>query len=184
MGVLSFAAAGIEDGADGVALVNPDNMVLDFISYGGSFDATDGPANGMTAADIGVTEAGNGVNLKVKTGMIFPASLSVQVDYVGFEDGQMKLELVIGGMLAKLDGMITQAIESMTLPEGLSVEFPHITIDVAPLLARSDEVSDACVAYRRAAARFLERGFLERAIGVYRDAARALPGEASIWQEM
>ena len=71
-------------------------------------------------SEIAVTEAGNGVNLKVKTGMIFPASLSVQIDYVGFEDGQMKLKLVIGGMLAKLDGMITQTIESMTLPEGLS----------------------------------------------------------------
>jgi len=59
-GTLSFAAPGIQNGApDGLALVNPDGVVIQFLSYEGSFIAADGPAVGMESADIGVTENGS-----------------------------------------------------------------------------------------------------------------------------
>jgi len=41
---------------EGLALVNPSSQVVLFLSYEGSFLATDGPAVGMTSVDIGVTE--------------------------------------------------------------------------------------------------------------------------------
>ena len=48
---------GIQNGPpDGIAL-NGNNGIVEFISYEGSFTATDGPANGMTSTDIGVTES-------------------------------------------------------------------------------------------------------------------------------
>lgn len=56
MGVLSFAgpAGGIQNGSpDGFALVNNNGQVVEFISYEGSFVATNGPASGMTAVDVG-----------------------------------------------------------------------------------------------------------------------------------
>ena len=51
---------GIQNGApDGIALVSNGGVVIEFISYEGtSFMATDGPANGQTSVNIGVSEIG------------------------------------------------------------------------------------------------------------------------------
>src|SRR6185503_3578629 len=40
------------------ALVDASAAVVEFLSYEGTFTATNGPANGLLATDIGVTEAG------------------------------------------------------------------------------------------------------------------------------
>ena len=56
-GTLSFARAGIQNGApDGLALVDSGSVLVQFLSYEGSFVAVDGPANGMSSTDIGVSE--------------------------------------------------------------------------------------------------------------------------------
>lgn len=58
-GVLVFSAANMQNGApDGIALVGPGNVVVEFISYEGEFTATSGPAAGMTSTDVGVIEGG------------------------------------------------------------------------------------------------------------------------------
>ena len=76
-GAVWFAQAAIQNGApDGMALVNTNGCVgpcdnddvVQFLSYEGSFTATDGPANGMTSTDIGVDQepapaAGNTIQL-------------------------------------------------------------------------------------------------------------------------
>lgn len=46
----------VEDGPDGIAIVDPTNNVKDFIAYGKPFVALSGPAQGMTAQNIGVEE--------------------------------------------------------------------------------------------------------------------------------
>src|SRR5690606_40345792 len=47
----------IQNGSpDGVALVNAEGEIIQFLSYEGSFTATDGPASGLTSVDIGVSE--------------------------------------------------------------------------------------------------------------------------------
>ncbi|MFI1993130.1 ExeM/NucH family extracellular endonuclease [Actinoplanes sp. NPDC020271] len=57
-GVVSKAYAGIQNGnPDGLALVDPAGKVVEFISYGGTFAATNGPAAGQTSVDIGVAES-------------------------------------------------------------------------------------------------------------------------------
>jgi hypothetical protein len=59
-GAVSFEYSGIQNGApDGFALVDPSGTVVEFLSYEGTFDAVDGPADGMTATDVGVTEPGD-----------------------------------------------------------------------------------------------------------------------------
>ncbi len=59
LGVQDTAISGIQNGSpDGVALVDDTNTVIQFLSYEGSFTATNGPANGMTSTDIGVSEPG------------------------------------------------------------------------------------------------------------------------------
>ena len=50
------AATSIQNGnPDGLALVNG-TTVVEFLSYGGTFTATNGPANGRTSTNIGITE--------------------------------------------------------------------------------------------------------------------------------
>ncbi|MEO0899904.1 MAG: lamin tail domain-containing protein [Bacteroidota bacterium] len=59
-GAVSFAISGIQNGApDGLALVDNGGTVIQFLSYEGSFTATDGVANGQTSTDIGVSEPGS-----------------------------------------------------------------------------------------------------------------------------
>ena len=56
-GTKYFAVAGIQNGApDGLALVNASGTVVQFLSYEGSFTATNGPASGQTSSNIGVSE--------------------------------------------------------------------------------------------------------------------------------
>jgi len=56
----SFPSNGIQNGSpDGIALSTTEGDVLQFLSYEGSFTATNGPANGETSDDIGVSEAGD-----------------------------------------------------------------------------------------------------------------------------
>ncbi len=58
--VAAYPANGIQNGdPDGVALVSPSNTVSEFITYGGTFTAVGGPANGLVGTDIGVKEASN-----------------------------------------------------------------------------------------------------------------------------
>ncbi len=54
-----FFAATLQNGPDGFALVDDTGGVLQFISYEGSFAATDGAAAGMTSVDIGLFEPTN-----------------------------------------------------------------------------------------------------------------------------
>jgi DNA/RNA endonuclease G (NUC1) len=57
--VISYPVNGIQNGSpDGMALVNAGGQVVEFLSYEGTFAATNGPALGTTATDIGVFEAG------------------------------------------------------------------------------------------------------------------------------
>jgi predicted extracellular nuclease len=59
-GTLFFAISGIQNGGpDGMALVDAADNVLQFLSYEGSFSATNGPAEGLTSVDIGVSEPSN-----------------------------------------------------------------------------------------------------------------------------
>ncbi|MBL7829139.1 MAG: lamin tail domain-containing protein, partial [Saprospiraceae bacterium] len=59
-----YPANGIQNGApDGIALVHNvmGGMVVQFLSYEGTFTAVGGPANGMLSTDIGVLEDGTNV---------------------------------------------------------------------------------------------------------------------------
>jgi hypothetical protein len=59
-GPLVVDQPGIQNGSpDGLALVDPNGFVVEFLSYEGSFTATDGAAAGLASTDIGVAEGGS-----------------------------------------------------------------------------------------------------------------------------
>jgi len=56
-GTLWFSTPGLQNGApDGLALVAPGSQVIQFLSYEGSFIASNGPASGMISTNLGVDE--------------------------------------------------------------------------------------------------------------------------------
>ncbi len=56
-GALWFGRDGLQNGApDGLALVDAEGRLVQFLSYEGAFTATDGPASGVTSNDLGVAE--------------------------------------------------------------------------------------------------------------------------------
>ncbi len=58
--VTEYPVNGLQNGdPDGVALVQPDGTVSEFISYEGTFTATNGPAAGRLSVDIGVAQTGS-----------------------------------------------------------------------------------------------------------------------------
>ncbi len=54
--VVDYPANGIQNGPDGLALVDASNTVVEFLSYEGTFLATSGPASGRSSSDITVAE--------------------------------------------------------------------------------------------------------------------------------
>ncbi|HET8928879.1 MAG TPA: hypothetical protein VFN24_13750 [Microbacterium sp.] len=54
--VETFAVDGIQNGPDGIALIDGSGTVIEFLSYDRSIIATDGPAQGLTSTAIGVAE--------------------------------------------------------------------------------------------------------------------------------
>lgn len=60
-GAVWFAQSGIQNGSpDGICLYNTCTATVEqFLSYEGTITAGDGPANGMTSTDIGVSETGS-----------------------------------------------------------------------------------------------------------------------------
>ena len=58
--VFELPQNGLQNGSpDGIALVDSGGGVVEFLSYEGSFTASDGPAAGLTSTDIGVSELGD-----------------------------------------------------------------------------------------------------------------------------
>ena len=57
--VTSISISGLQNGVEGLALVDGSGTVVQFVSYEGSFTAADGYANGMTSTDVGVAESGS-----------------------------------------------------------------------------------------------------------------------------
>lgn len=56
-GVLSFGFPNLQNSTDGVALVTSTGVVMQLLSYEGSFQANNGAAEGLTSTDIGVSES-------------------------------------------------------------------------------------------------------------------------------
>ncbi|MEM7432669.1 MAG: lamin tail domain-containing protein [Pseudomonadota bacterium] len=55
--LIEYPSNGLQNGSpDGIALIDAANNVVQFLSYEGTFAATNGPAAGLTSTDIGVAE--------------------------------------------------------------------------------------------------------------------------------
>jgi DNA/RNA endonuclease G (NUC1) len=77
--VVNYPADGIQNGApDGIALVDAQGRVLEFVSYEGTFPATTGPATGLVSVDIGASQssAPSGTSLQRNSADIWASGAS------------------------------------------------------------------------------------------------------------
>ena len=59
--MIDYPSNGLQNGSpDGIALVDAGNVLVEFLSYEGTFTGVGGPAAGMTSIDVGVSEDGSG----------------------------------------------------------------------------------------------------------------------------
>ena len=59
--VIDYPSNGIQNGSpDGIALVDDEGTLIEFLSYEGDFAGVGGPADGVTSTDIGVSQNGTG----------------------------------------------------------------------------------------------------------------------------
>lgn len=66
---LSYAANGLQNGAnDGIALVNGNGQLVQFLSYEGAITASNGPASGRTSTNLPVSESESPSNTSLQLG--------------------------------------------------------------------------------------------------------------------
>ncbi len=123
-GAIFFAVPNLQNGApDGFALVNPDQEVIQFLSYEGSFVAVGGPADGLTSEDVGVTQGSStpvGTSLQLQgTGNKyedFTWSESISNTYNQVNTGQS-----FGGIIVNPQPVLISIAEARTKPQGAKV---------------------------------------------------------------
>ena len=123
-GTLFFFAPGLQNGSpDGFALVDPDGNVIQFLSYEGNFVATDGPANGLSSEDVGVSQVSStpvGTSLQLQgTGNKyedFTWSESIASTYNQINTGQS-----FGGVIVDPEPVLISIAEARTKPQGSEV---------------------------------------------------------------
>lgn len=76
-GAAFFNVGSLQNGGpDGIALVDPDGQLVQFLSYEGAFAGSEGAALGVQSQDVGVIEDGSD-----------PAGLSLQLSGIGLSPG-------------------------------------------------------------------------------------------------
>ncbi len=130
----------IQNGApDGMALVDNNGLVIQFLSYEGTFDATEGAANGMTSEDIGVSQSSAALGLTLQligTGTEysdFTWSENVASTYDAVNNGQ-SFGQVVGGdsvFIHEIQGAtLVSPLENQTVTvEGIVVGDFQTTVD-------------------------------------------------------
>ena len=131
----SYPANGIQNGApDGLALYRiSTNQVLQFLSYEGVFQATDGPANGMFSTDVGVLELGSEA-----------AGLSLQLTGTG----QVSSNFTWVGPIAQSPGTLNAGQTINPLPASIAATFMQTEMagncPGSRIVTRTWTLTDAC----------------------------------------
>jgi tetratricopeptide (TPR) repeat protein len=85
---------------------------------------------------------------------------------------------------ARRRGRVRKAIKGYRRALKLDPADTTIHARLAPLLARKGKLEEALASFLTAARGETERGFFDKAIGLYQHAVRYLPHEAELWTQM
>lgn len=130
----------VQNGPDAIALVDERNNVLDFISYGGTVTAIDGPAEGQTATLMGVVEDPN----ILPTNSLQLGGIGAQPADFGWQSSQLSTPGSINtGQVIECTLATSPPIKSPTAPPtesptGKPSDLPTQVPSVSPSVIESD----------------------------------------------
>jgi tetratricopeptide (TPR) repeat protein len=97
------------------------------------------------------------------------------------DDSYDRARLLDAAAMARRRGRVRQAIELYQRVLAVEPKNPELQRRIAPLFADAGEPGKAWTSYRLAADEFVAAGFVEKAIGVYREAAQRMPRAPEAW---
>jgi tetratricopeptide (TPR) repeat protein len=102
----------------------------------------------------------------------------------GSKEPQTRSEIVASADQARAKGKLKKAIAGYRKALELDPKDPAVHGKLAPLLARSKEPEAALESFRTAAQVHLDKGFADKALAVYVQAADTFPLQVNLWQQM
>ncbi|HEY5657581.1 MAG TPA: hypothetical protein VIY27_07300 [Myxococcota bacterium] len=104
--------------------------------------------------------------------------------WLGRNNQYDRTRILAGAAKARKKRRHKKALELYQRVLEVEPENPEVLRRVAPLFAKTKQPAEAWAAYRRAAERLAEQGFVDQGIGVYREATTYLPTEVGAWQAL
>lgn len=102
----------------------------------------------------------------------------------GSKTPQKRSEIVAEADKARAKGRLKKAIAGYRKALELEPKDPAVHGKLAPLLARTKQPEAALESFRVAAQGHLDKGFADKALAVYSQAADLFPHQLSLWQQM
>ena len=93
-------------------------------------------------------------------------------------------ELITEADRARSKGKLKKAIAGYRKALELEPKDPAVHVKLAPLLARVNEAEASLQSFRTAAQGHLDKGFSDKALAVYTQAAEAFPTQVNLWQQV
>jgi tetratricopeptide (TPR) repeat protein len=102
----------------------------------------------------------------------------------GSKEPKTRSEIIAEADQARAKGKLKKAIAGYRKALELEPKDPVVHGKLAPLLARSKQPEAALESFRTAAQGHLDKGFADKALAVYVQAADVFPLQLSLWQQM
>lgn len=102
----------------------------------------------------------------------------------GSKAPQTRSEIISAADQARAKGKLKKAIAGYQKALELEPKDPVVHGKLAPLLARSKQPEAALESFRAAAQGHLDKGFADKALAVYVQAADLFPHQVNLWQQM
>ncbi|WNG16520.1 hypothetical protein [Cystobacter fuscus] len=93
-------------------------------------------------------------------------------------------ELIVAADRARSKGKLKRAIIGYRKALELEPKDPAVLGKLAPLLARTNETEASLKLFREAAQVHLDKGFADKALAVYTQAAETFPAQVALWQQV
>lgn len=93
-------------------------------------------------------------------------------------------ELIAEADLARSKGKLKKAIAGYRKALELEPKDPAVHVKLAPLLARVNETEASLQSFHLAAQGHLDKGFADKALAVYTQAAEMFPAQVNLWQQV
>lgn len=102
----------------------------------------------------------------------------------GKKEPPSRAELITQADHARAKGKLKKAIAGYRKALELEPKDPAVLVKLAPLLARVNEFEASLQSFRAAAQGLLDKGFSDKALAVYTQAAETFPTQVSLWQQV